>query len=123
MSRISVSNSGAARRDIRLERNGDFEEALRFVNADNEPIDLTGATIVARAKRRAGDAAILTNATIAPIELNDGSFSYRFRGSDFDGYGSAYAETVADWDMLITYPSGLRQVYLKGNIFLTPEVS
>ena len=121
--RIATKSSGAAKRDIRLERNGDFEETLRFVNSDNEPIDLTEAIIVARAKRRAGDGPVLASAVITPIELDDGSFSYRFRGSDFDGYGSVYAETVTDWDMLITYPSGVRQVYLKGHIFLTPEVS
>lgn len=88
-------------------------------SANQVPVDLTGCTIVAKAKAKIDDAATLFTFTGTIPTPAKGHVRLTLTAAQT----SAMAWKTGVWDMLITFPSGEVVKYLEGNLILDKAVS
>lgn len=105
--------------NIDLPRNGHFVRELTAYAQDGSIVDLTGATIEARARDIPGGTLIGASATITLTEPAAGKFQMLWAGSDFDGFGSVTEVARPSYDCKIT-KAGVTDVF-RGQINLIPE--
>ncbi len=104
--------------DIVLFRNEQREFSGQCVDELGEPIDITSTVFASSAKAQAGDAAVVASATFTKPTPAIGIFSFVWDGADFDGYGSAFAETRLSYDLKID-----NDTLIYGQIILKPGVT
>lgn len=109
--------------DIQVPRNGDYFEEWQLRDIDGNPIDLTGHTLSAQARPTGGDSTVIANAIIAITEAANGQFTFRWRGSDFDGFGNRFALAVAAYDIKHIHPDGIVNIPVRGQLLIPPEVT
>ncbi len=99
--------------DITLQRRADYSVTLQFKDSTNTPIDLTGWTAAAQAwnehrtTKYADFTVSYTNRLTGTIAL---SLTYD---------QTATFPTTAYYDLLLTNPSGLKEYYLEGAIYVS----
>lgn len=88
-------------------------------NVGNVPIDLTGASVAAKIKRRAGDATALISFTAVVVDAENGVFRLSLTAAQT----AALAFDVGVYDVLITFPSGNVEKFIEGNVVLGKTVT
>ena len=99
---------------IRLEQNADYIRTISILDTTPEqtPIDLTGCTIVAKARSKPSATQVLFSFTITPIDLSIG----KFKLSAPHTTTRYLINKTAVWDMLITWTNGQIDRVLEGDI-------
>lgn len=99
--------------DIALQRRADYSVTLQFKDSTNTPIDLTGWTAAAQAwneyrtTKYADFTVSYTNRLTGTIALS------------LTDDQTATFPTTAYYDVLLTNPSGLKEYYLEGAIYVS----
>ena len=99
--------------NITLQRRADYSVALQFKDSDNDPIDLTGWTVAAQAWDRA-----------RTVKYADFTVTYTDRATGSISISLTDIQTTdlpdeAYYDVLLTNPSGLKEYYLEGQIWVS----
>lgn len=116
----TLNTTIAVKYDFVVKQNQTFNPLLTFLNDDNTPVDFTGAGIKLSVRQKAGCA--------IPCGCNgDSNFNQVYKQDFFPGITGAYnnqlefgdivllAKGNYVYDMLVVWPSGEQQYYLKGN--------
>lgn len=106
--------------NLEVPRNGHFFRQWQFTDIDGVPVDLSTATLSAKARDTAGGA-VLATATITAIDAAVGKFSVKWTGSHFDSYGSPFEAALASYDVKIVYGDGIIDVPVRGHLIIVPE--
>lgn len=109
--------------DIEVPRQGDWLREIQLTDADENPSNLTGCTIVWSARATAGAGSVLASATVDLLSGSGGLFRARWHGPDFDGFGVATQSVRVAHDIKITYPDGTIEVPVRGKLIIYPEVT
>lgn len=88
-------------------------------NVGNVPLDLTGATVSAKIKRKVTDSAALISFTAAVVDAAAGTFRLSLTAAQT----ASLAFDVGVYDVLITFPSGTVVKFIEGNVVLGKTVS
>lgn len=107
------------RMDIRVNRNGDYNEGWSLAD-DDGPIDLTGCALDLFVRTTAGQGAILYSAELAIVDAPSGEFDILITGSAFAGVPGAAEVVRLAYDIRLTYPDGVKAIPVEGQILLTP---
>ncbi|WP_422057698.1 hypothetical protein [Sphingomonas sp.] len=109
--------------DIEVPRQGDWLKEIQLTDAEGNPANLTGCTIEWSARATAGAGSVLASATTSLIDGNEGLFSARWHGPDFDGFGIVTQPVRVAHDLKVTYPDGTIEVPVRGQLIIYPEVT
>lgn len=109
--------------DIDVPRQGDFVREYALLDDNDEPINLTGATLMWSARSIAGSGEVLASATINLVEPTGGRFTARWHGPDFDAFGLPTEVVRVAHDLKITFSDSLVDVPLRGQLIIYPEVT
>ncbi|MET3710421.1 hypothetical protein ABIC65_001101 [Sphingomonas trueperi] len=109
--------------DIEVPRQGDWPKELVLTDIDGAPINLTGATVEWKSRAIAGAGAVLAAATVNIVEPLSGRISARWHGPDFDAFGLPTEAVRVAHDLKLTYPTGIVDVLLRGQLIIYPEVT
>lgn len=109
--------------DIEVPRQGDWFKELQLCDRDGAPIDLTGSSFAWSARRVAGTGAVIASAEVEITEAVNGRISVSWHGPDFDAIGNLTEVVRVAHDLKQTYPSGLIDVPLRGQLIIFPEVT
>ena len=99
--------------NITLQRRADYSVALQFKDSNNDPIDLTSWTVAAQAWDRA-----------RTVKYADFTVTYTDRATGSISISLTDTQTTdlpdeAYYDVLLTNPSGLKEYYLEGQIWVS----
>jgi hypothetical protein len=115
-----------ARLDLEVPRNGSDMRTLQLFTEDSAgvevPLDLTGMDASATARDVFGGSTIV-GASVSIIEAAQGKISLSWLGSNFDGFGDAFADSVAAWDLKLVDVDGVPVVPVRGILHITPEAT
>lgn len=118
----------AARLDICLQRNEDWDPVLLFIWPDTqEPIDLTGCTVAMQVRERldgGGDAPI-ASATCTISDATAGKVDVLLLGSSgpLASYGNPIQTANLVHDMRVTDPDGVQVIVFSGTLILLRGVT
>ena len=99
--------------NISLQRRADYSVTLQFRDSTNEPIILTGWTVAAQAWNQARTSKY---ADFAVTYTNRSTGTVAIALTDDQ---TAIFPDEAYYDVLLTNPSGLKEYYLKGAIYVS----
>lgn len=109
--------------EIEVPRQGDWFKELALTDIDKAPINLTGATLAWSARAIAGTGAVMATAAVNIIEPTAGRITVRWHGPDFDAFGLPTEVVRVAHDLKLTYPDGIVDVLLRGQLIIYPEVT
>lgn len=110
--------------DITVPRNGDYFRTWQLVDADGNPIDITGHTLVLEVKNAAGDAdPPIASATLTIEAQPFGIFDVLLEGADFAAVPGVMETVRLAWDLKRTDPTGIITIERRGAVVLQPGVS
>ena len=100
--------------DFTVQRRSDHTESIRITDSNDQAVNLTGFTIAAQVwdKERTGKYA---DFTIAYTNRSSGIFDMSLT----DTQTATFSPNILKYDVLLTNPSGLKEYYLEGNIFVS----
>lgn len=99
--------------DITLQRRADYSITLQFKDSTGKPINLTGWTVAAqvwnynRTTKYADFTVAYTNRSAGTVAL------------DLSDTDTATFPNEAYYDVLLTNPSGLKEYYLEGTVYVS----
>ncbi|WP_333571302.1 hypothetical protein [Sphingomonas sp.] len=109
--------------DIEVPRQGDWLREFAMTGDDDTPINLTGASIAWQARSVGGVGAVLGTAAVSIVEPLSGRITVRWHGPDFHAIGLPSEIVRVAHDMKVTYPDGIVDVPLRGQLIIYPEVT
>jgi len=100
--------------DFTVQRRADHTESIRITDSNDDPVDLSGATIAAQVwdKERTGKYA---DFQIAYTNRTNGEFTISLTSSQT----LQFTPNELAYDILILNSAGKREYYLEGNIFVS----
>lgn len=99
--------------NITLQRRADYSVTLQFEDSTNTPINLTGWTVAAQAWNQARTTKY-ADFTVTYINRSTGTIEIALSDTD-----TASFPNEAYYDVLLTNPSGLKEYYLEGVIYVS----
>ena len=99
--------------NITLQRRADYSITLQFKDSANEAINLTGWTVAAQAWNQ-GRTTKYADFTITYTNRSTGTVSIALTATQ-----TASFPAEAYYDVLLTNPSGLKEYYLEGVIYVS----
>lgn len=111
---IEIEKKATFTRDFTL-----YSTYISAGNAGNVKLDLTGATVAAKIKRKASDAAALATFSTAVVDAEEGIFRISLSAAQT----AALNFDVGVYDVLITFPSGVVEKFIEGNVVLGKTVT
>ena len=100
--------------DMTVQRRSDHEIQLIFKDSNNDAINLTGFTVASqvydesRSTLYASFSVTYTNRSAGTVDI-----------ALTDTQTATFTPNVLKYDVLLTNPSGLKEYYLEGNIFVS----
>lgn len=109
--------------DIRVPRNGDYNEEWQLSDNVNDPIDLTDVSLQLAIRLVAGQGAIVANAIINLHSPTTGQFTVRIDGTALTAITGPGETVRLAYDLRLTYVDGIKAIPVAGQIILTPGVT
>lgn len=110
--------------DIEVPRNGDYYMGWQLVDPDDQPIDLTGATLALQIRYAAGaGGAPVASATFDTREDLAGRFNVKISGSSFTSVDGPMEIVRLAYDFRVTGADGIKIVETRGTLILAPGVT
>ena len=100
--------------DFTVQRRSDHAESIRITDSNDDAVNLTGFTIAAQVwnKERTGKYA---DFTVAYSNRTNGEFEISLT----DVQTAQFTPNVLSYDVLLLNPSGKREYYIEGTIFVS----
>lgn len=111
------------RMDIRVYRNADYREGWQLGDEAGAPLDLTGCSMQMKIRAVAGQGSVIGSASVTMDDASLGIFTVRIPGSLFTYIPGATEIVRLAYDLVLTYPDGVKAVPVAGQIILTPGVT
>lgn len=96
-----------------LQRRADYDLQLQFKDANGDPVDLTGWTVYAQVWNQ-GRTTKYADWAVAYTDRNNGLVSLALTDTQTTGFPNE-----CYWDVLLENPSGLRNYWLEGIIYVS----
>lgn len=117
------------RTNFDVDQGSDFVLNMSLLDADDMPIDLTGAQILGQVRKTASSDTVETEFDFIPVDLANGEFIISLPAAKtsqlkmIQSYNAERTITQYAYDVKIVYPDGSINRILSGIISISPEVT
>ena len=117
------------RTNFDIDQGSDFTLNMSLLDADDQPIDLTGAKILGQVKKTASTEIVETEFDFVPIDLANGEFIISLPAIKTSqlkvspSYAAERTITQYAYDVKIIYSDGTINRILSGILSISPEVT